>query len=88
MWPQEGFGSVSEERVEGLWRRGGNWAGRESLSISRGSGKGGEGGEMERLGWGCKKCGREYWVRVLVFGEGERGAEGLVWSSHGGWEIV
>lgn len=54
-------------------------------------GKEGIGGEGDRVGWKCK-CGREYWVRVVKFAEGERGCEDL---ERGGkslgvsaWEMV
>lgn len=77
MWPQEGFGGVSEARVEALWGRGGNWVRRGDL-----------GGEGERKCWKCSR-GREYWVRVVKFGGGERGWEGLNGrESVSGWEMV
>ncbi|KAH9216011.1 hypothetical protein DL95DRAFT_498893 [Leptodontidium sp. 2 PMI_412] len=77
MWPQEGFGGVNEARVEALWGRGGNWVRRGDL-----------GGEGERKGWKCS-CGREYWVRIVRFEEGERGWEALNGGeSVSGWEMV
>ncbi|PVH89582.1 hypothetical protein DL98DRAFT_579371 [Cadophora sp. DSE1049] len=107
MWPQEGFGSICERRVEALWARGGVWVLRESLGewgggdgegevnvqerIGKEEGENGKVNEGDRKGWKCK-CGREYWVRVVRFLEGERGWEDV---ERGGkslgvssWEVV